>query len=441
MATDEHRSILPDGTIAWQQWTDRAIFDNKGSLVEIQSVGRDITERRRLEKELITNQKLESVGVLASGIAHDFNNILQAILGYITLAEVPTNSNKEIHEYLEEARKAILQSKQLTYQLLTFAKGGTPIKKTISVSEIIVDATKLALSGSNVRCTFGISDDIWQIEADKGQLNQVISNLVINSTHAMPKGGNIKIWTENINVVENDSLPLKEGRYVRIMIEDHGTGISEKYLQKIFDPYFTTKQKGSGLGLASAYSIVMKHDGHIAVKSEIGVGTTFCIYLPASVKAFPKESFMREEEGFDNKHLEKEDEGKPAVSKGRILVMDDEHIIRTMLSEHLRGLKYEVEAVEEGSDAIRSYMSAIEAGNPFDAVVMDLTVPGGMGGKETIKKLLEIDPEVKAIVSSGYANNPIMAGFKKYGFCGVLAKPYEIRMLDEKLQKVIRKMS
>ncbi len=353
---------------------------------------------------------------------------------------MPTNSNKEIHEYLEEARNAVLQTKELTLQLLTFSKGGAPIKKTISVSELIVDSTKLALSGSNVRCKFGISDDIWQIEADKGQLNQVISNLVINADYAMPEGGEIKVWAENIDFVEKDSLPLREGRYVRITIEDHGTGISEKHLQKIFDPYFTTKQKGSGLGLASTYSIVKKHDGYITVESEIGVGTTFYIYLPASVKAIPKESFMREEEGFDNKHLEKENAGKPAVSKGRILIMDDEHIIRTILSEHLRGLKYEVEAVEEGSDAIRFYMSAIEAGNPFDAIVMDLTVPGGMGGKETIKKLLEIDPEVKAIVSSGYANDPIMAGFKKYGFCGVLSKPYEIRKLDETLQKVIRKI-
>ncbi len=441
VATDEHRAILPDGTIAWQQWTDRAIFDKNGFLVEIQSIGRDITERRQLEKEIIKAQKLESVGILAGGIAHDFNNSLQAVLGYITLAEMPTNSNTEIHEYLRGAKNAILQTKELTLQLLTFSKGGAPIKKAISVSELILNSTKLALSGSNVMCKFGISDDIWQIEADKGQLNQVISNLVINADHAMPEGGNINVWADNIDVVEKDSLPLHAGRYVRIMVEDHGIGISQKYIQKIFDPYFTTKEKGSGLGLAATYSIMKKHDGHITVKSEIGVGTTFCIYLPASVKAIPKESFMIEEDGLANKHLEKEEAGRPAVSKGRILIMDDEQIISTILSEQLRGLKFEVEAVREGSEAVHSYMNASKAGKPFDAVIMDLTVPGGMGGKEAIIKLLKIDPEVKAIVSSGYANDPIIADFKKYGFCGVLTKPYEIQMLDETIQKVIRKIN
>ncbi|MCP4254085.1 MAG: response regulator [Candidatus Scalindua sp.] len=439
VATDEHRAILPNGTIVWQQWTDRAIFDNNGNLVEIQSIGRDITERRQLEKEIIKAQKLESVGILAGGIAHDFNNSLQAVLGYITLAEMPTNSNTEIHEYLREAKKAILQTKELTQQLLTFSKGGEPIKKAISVSELIVDSAKLALSGSNVMCKFGISDDIWQIEADKGQLNQVISNLVINADHAMSEGGNINIWADNIDVVEKDSLPLNEGRYVRIMIEDRGTGISEKHLQNIFDPYFTTKQKGSGLGLAATYSIVNKHDGYITVESEIDVGTTFCLYLPASVKAITNESFMIEEDGFANKHLEKEKAGRPAVSKGRILIMDDEPIIRTILSEQLRGLKYEVEAVRDGSETVHSYMNASKAGKPFDAVIMDLTVPGGVGGKEAIKKLLEIDPEAKAIVSSGYANNPIMADSKKYGFCDALTKPYGSKELDEALQNVIKK--
>jgi CheY-like chemotaxis protein len=253
----------------------------------------------------------------------------------------------------------------------------------------------------------------------------------------MPEGGNIKIRAENINVVEKDSLPLLEGSYVKITVEDHGTGISQEHLQRIFDPYFTTKQDGSGLGLATAYSIVKRHDGHITVESETGFGTTFHIYLPASQKEIPKEPVTRKVDELDNKHLEKKNAGKPAASKGRILVMDDEYTIRNILCKHLSVLKYEAEAVGEGSEVIRLYKDASKAGNPFDAVIMDLTVPGGMGGKETIKKLLEIDPAVKAIVSSGYANDPIMVNHLKYGFKGALVKPHEIHELDETLQKVI----
>jgi CheY-like chemotaxis protein/anti-sigma regulatory factor (Ser/Thr protein kinase) len=321
--------------------------------------------------------------------------------------------------------------------LLTFSKGGTPVKETISTSELLESSTKLVLSGSNVKCELVVPDGLWHIEADKGQLNQVISNLIINSDQAMPKGGNIKIRAENINVAEKDLLPLQKGSYVKITVEDYGTGISQEHLQRIFDPYFTTKQKGSGLGLATAYSIVKRHDGHITVESETGVGTTFHIYLPASQKELPKEPVTKQANGLDNKHLEKKDIGKPAASKGRILIMDDEDTIRTLLCKRLRILKYEVEAVGEGSEAIRLYKSASGAGKPFDLVIMDLTVPGGMGGKETIKKLLEINPDVKAIVSSGYANNPIMTNHKKYGFRGVLAKPYGIHELDETIQKVI----
>ncbi|MBC8553552.1 MAG: PAS domain S-box protein [Candidatus Brocadiales bacterium] len=468
----ENRYRCKDGSYKWLMWTSKTITEQGVSYavarditekklveeelrkhrnqleelisertIELTTINKklqlEITERRKMEKELINTQKLESVSMLAGGIAHDFNNSLQAILGFITLARVNINSKNEVHELLEEAKNAVLQAASLTQQLLTFSKGGEPTKKVISVNELITDSTKLAMSGSNVMCELVMPDNLWQIEADKGQLSQVISNLIINANQAMPEEGSIKIWTVNTNITEKDSLPLQEGNYIKIAIEDCGTGISQEHLQRIFDPYFTTKQNGSGLGLATAYLIVKKHNGHIAVESEIGIGTTFSIFLPAPEKKIPKQSVLRKTEKAPLEPAEEEDEEKPVISKGRILLMDDEYIIRTILSKQLKGLKYEVEAVEEGSEAIRSYEHASRTGKPFDAVIMDLTIAGGMGGKETMKRLLEIDPEAKAIVSSGYANDPVMADHMKYGFKGLLAKPHEIHELDEALHKVM----
>jgi PAS domain S-box-containing protein len=416
--------------------------DEEGNITAVVGFVRDITKRKIMEKELIKVQKLESVGVLAGGIAHDFNNYLQTILGYITLTEMHTNLDVETHKNLKNARKAIFQSTDLTRQLLTFSKGGEPVKETISISELIKNYVKLALSGSNVKRELCIPDNLWEVDADKGQLGQVFNNIIINACQAMSDGGNIKVCAENINVVERETSLLKKGEYVKITVCDNGKGISQEYLQKIFDPYFTTKQKGSGLGLATAYSIIKKHDGDIIVESTIGVGTTFSICLPASQKEIPKEFVLKEIDEFDDTSIEEkkgEKEGNTA-SKGKVLIMDDEYAIRDTLCKQLRVLKYDVEAVEEGSVAIRLYKKAGESGKPFDVVITDLTISGGMGGKETIKRLLEIDPEVKAVVMSGYANNPIMANYKDYGFKSVLTKPYKIHELDEILRRVIMEM-
>jgi PAS domain S-box-containing protein len=426
------------GELFWESAYILPIKNDEGDIIHFVAIKEDITERKKMEEELIKAKKLESVGILAGGIAHDFNNNLQAILSSINLAETCTDSKDKIYKILEEVKKIVFRSKNLTRQLLTFSKGGEPIKNTIFVSKLIRDSANLALSGSNVRCEFDIQSNLWPVDADKGQMNQVISNLVINANQATPEGGIIRLRAENTNEIPKDSLPIK-GRYVKITIEDNGIGISQENLQKIFDPYFTTKQKGSGLGLAITHSIIKKHGGYITVESEIGIGTTFHIYLPASIqKEIQKKSDPSALPRIDTKpHEVNDEEEKPSKSKGKILLMDDEDVIRISVTQHLRNQKYEVKTAKDGTEAIKLYKKAFESGKPFDAVIIDLTIVGGMGGEGTIKELLGIDPNVKAIVSSGYSNNPVMANFRKYGFRDVLAKPYEIQELDETLQKVI----
>ncbi len=386
------------------------------------AVVRDITERKILEKETLKVQKLESTGILAGGIAHDFNNILTAILGNITLAKMYAKPEDKVYDRLLRAEKASMRAKDLTQRLLTFSKGGAPVKEIASTVNLVKESATFALTGSNVICKFTIPHDIWQVEIDKGQISQVINNLVINADQAMPDGGTIVINVENINIGKESTLFLNAGKYVKINIEDQGIGISEKHLNKIFDPYFTTKTKGSGLGLATAFSIIKSHDGLITVDSKLGVGTKFSIYLPASTE----------------KALEKgKKEGKLLTGKGKILLMDDEELLREVAGEMIEKLGYEIEFAKDGSEAISLYENALKSSIPFDAVIMDLTIPGGMGGKYAIKKLLKIDPDAKAIVSSGYSNDPIMSEFEKYGFVGVVAKPYKIEELGEALYKVV----
>lgn len=411
-----------DGTVFPAEHTVMPLEDEQGNRIGSISVVRDITERKKMEEELLRTEKLESVGILAGGIAHDFNNLLTAIMGNITLAKMNLYSPDEAYQQLEEAEKASLRAKDLTKQLLTFSKGGKPIKKTTSIVELTKESASFALRGSNVRCEFSIPDDLWPVNVDEGQVSQVINNLIINADQSMPEGGTIKIKSENVTVTESDVLPLKEGGYVKISIKDHGIGIPKEYLPKIFDPYFTTKHKGSGLGLATAYSVIKKHDGHITAESETGIGTTFLIYLPAS-----KENVL----------TKKVKDEKPLTGKGKILVMDDEEVVREVAGLMLRTIGYEVEFASDGVEAIELYKRAMESGEPFEAAIMDLTVPGGMGGKEAIKNLLELDPNVKAIVSSGYSTDPIMSEFEQYGFKGIMAKPYQIEELSRMVSEII----
>lgn len=389
------------------------------------AIVRDVTERLKMEEEMLKAQKLESVGVLAGGIAHDFNNILTAILGNTNLATILLTSGKvdKALETMHNIEKATIRARDLTHQLLTFSKGGEPVKKTVSLAGLIKDSSSFAIKGSNVKCEFTIPDDLWHVEVDEGQINQVINNLIINAVQAMPNGGVINISTENLlNFGKDDGDLLKKGNYVQIAIKDKGVGIKKELLSEIFDPYFTTKQCGSGLGLASSYSIIKKHGGLISVESEVGTGSIFYITIPASFKDVAKTYDIS---------LDK------LEGRGKILIMDDDEIICDMVNQTLSFIGYEIECAKNGEAAIDMYKKAYESGKPFDLVIMDLTVPGGMGGEAAIKELHRIYPEAKAIVSSGYCNNPVMSDFQKYGFHGVMSKPFEIKELNELLQKII----
>jgi PAS domain S-box-containing protein len=401
------------------------VRDGDGKVVGLLGIFWDITERKQLEEERKKASRLESIGVLAGGIAHDFNNILTAVLGNISLAHAIADEDiNKAKEILAEAEQAALSAKDLTLQLLTFARGGEPVKKIISISSLISDTARFALRGSNVKSDLQLERDLWPVDADEGQIKQVINNIVINACQAMPRGGLISIQTANLGVGSGDSLPLAEGKYIRTTIADQGIGIADEYLAQIFDPYFTTKQKGSGLGLATSYSIVKRHGGHITVESDLNAGSKFHIYLPASMKPVEAKEVKM---------------GAIPTAGGRILVMDDEKILCDAVARMLKYLGHEVEVVGDGVEAVRGYGDAIKANRPFDVVILDLTIPGGMGGKETIKQLLELDPDVKTIVSSGYSNDSVMSNFKEYGFSGMVAKPYQIDELKKVLFEVLEK--
>jgi PAS domain S-box-containing protein len=398
------------------------IRDSAGKPSGFRGICRDVSERTRAEEELLKMEKLESIGVLAGGIAHDFNNILTAIQGNISLAKMFADPKDKICRRLEEAEKAGMRARDLTRQLLTFSRGGAPVKKTIPINETVRDSCEFALRGSNVKCDLRLLSDVWAVDADEGQIGQVISNLIINADQAMPQGGHIMVEAENLIVARDSVLPLADGRYVKISVRDTGFGIPEEHLPKIFDPYFTTKQKGSGLGLATSYAIVKNHHGLITVESELGSGTSFHLYLPASEKL---------------QEFEFKSGPEPVRGKGKILLMDDDQLIRDLANEALSALGYEVILAENGEKAIDLYKAAKKTAESFDVVIMDLTVPGGVGGQEAIETLRRFDPEVKAIVSSGYSNDPIMADYKKFGFEGVVCKPYTVNELSETIQQVI----
>jgi two-component system sensor histidine kinase TtrS len=393
-----------------------------GSLIGAVVTFVDITERRKMETEILNAQKLESLGVLAGGIAHDFNNILTAIIGNISIISMQVNPENELYVRCKEIENASLRAKGLTQQLITFSKGGAPVKKTASLLNIIQESAVFALRGSNVRCELLVPESLWPAEIDEGQISQVVHNLVLNAEQAMPSGGIIDIRAENITFGAEDVLPMKEGKYVKITFADQGIGIPKENIKRIFDPYFTTKDEGSGLGLAATYSIIKNHDGYITVNSEDGVGTTFTVYLPASGNELSKE---------------KAAEDVAVAGTGRVLIMDDEEMVRRVAGEMLNKLGYAVGFARDGAEAIELYKSAKESAQPFDVVIMDLTIPGGMGGIEAMQRLIALNHGIKAIVSSGYSDDQVMSDYRKYGFAGVLIKPYKINQLSESIRKVL----
>lgn len=409
------------------RWLSRFIpIMNKGKVESAMVISTDLTEMKRMEEEAQKIEKLESLGLLAGGIAHDFNNILTAILGNISLAKSFLDSKEQLLNRLQEAEKASLRASELAQQLLTFSKGGVPVKKAVSIKEFIEHCVDFALSGSNIQRQFYFQDGLWNLEADEGQLGQVIHNLVINAKQAMPEGGTIRIEVENLTVREEGlrKLQLRPGEYIVMAVRDQGNGILKENLSKIFDPYFTTKEKGSGLGLSVSHSIIRRHQGAITVETKPGKGTTFLIYLPALV-----------EPGIQSEKISKE---VMIRGKGKILVMDDEPAVRELVSETLIHLGYVVETAKNGGEAVRRYKNAHDSKKPFDLVITDLTVPGDIGGIETFRMLKEINPKVKVIVSSGYSNDPAMADYKNFGFSGSLQKPYRAFQIGQIVKKVLK---
>ncbi len=410
------------GGTVWISENAHAVRDEAGRLLHYEGFVTDISARRQLESEIGRASKLEAVGILAGGIAHDFNNILTVVLGNVTLAEAEIDPGSTVGPRLQEAKRATLRARDLTLQLLTFAKGGEPVRTTIELPELLRESAGFALHGAKARGEFHIARGLWRVNADKGQLGQVVQNLVINAVQAMPDGGVITLSASNVELAGKvaGAPPLPAGRYVHLTVADTGVGIAPDHLVKIFDPYFTTKEQGSGLGLASVYSIVRKHGGHIEVESEPGKGTVFRFWLPAV-------------SGSANGPAA-DSTGSQSPFRVRVLFMDDEPSIRSMAVLFMARIGYDCEVAADGAEAVRKYQEAMTAGRKYRVVVMDLTVPGGMGGREAMEHLRRLDPGVCAIVSSGYSSDPVLANYQVHGFQAILPKPYGL----EQLTKILR---
>jgi PAS domain S-box-containing protein len=399
-----------------------AMRDRQRQIIGAVLVFQNITDRLQLESEAAKSSRIESIGLLAGGIAHDFNNILTAIIGNLSLVKYSSKLPTEVIGRFDLVEKAALRARDLTQQLLTFAKGGAPVRHTASLIELIRESTDFALRGSKVRAEFNLATDLAPADIDSSQIHQVIHNLVLNAVQAMPEGGLVRVEAQNHKLVSRAEAPLPPGDYVRVCVRDQGPGIAPDLLPKIFDPYFTTKLGGNGLGLATAFSIIKRHDGHLTAESQLGDGAVFYLYLPASKN--PVVEPARE---------------MPASYKGsgKVLVMDDEEPVRMLACTMLRHFGYEPLPCKDGAEAVIRYNQAKRKGEPFAAVIMDLTIPGGMGGREALQQIRAGDPGVRAIVSSGYSNDPVMAKYREHGFRGVVEKPYTIEELGRVLHEVV----
>lgn len=422
ITAEEMDYVRADGTRGTLSASSAPIRDPNGRILAAVATFYDITERKQAQTEWVKASKLESVGLLAAGIAHDFNNILTAILGNVSLAKLFNASNPMAADALNQAEQASVRARDLTQQLLTFSKGGAPIKKPGSIAELLREASTFALSGSNARPVLDIADDLWPATFDPAQLSQVMNNLLINALQAMPTGGTVSVLARNRYLNAANAYRLNPGRYVEIKVCDEGIGIAPEHIGRVFDPYFTTKQTGSGLGLAVSYSVIKRHDGYIGVTSSPDTGTTFIIFLPAA----------------DHAPLPARHATDAHTRHGDILLMDDEAAVRKVGAALLQQLGYRVTLAVDGADAIACYTEAMQRGQPFDLVILDVTVPGAMGGKECMERLHELDPHIRAIVSSGYSTDPVMADHVRHKFAGVIAKPYKLDELSDTVCRVLQ---
>jgi signal transduction histidine kinase/CheY-like chemotaxis protein len=395
---------------------------------QTEQIREQLERQARLEAEVQHAARLESLGVLAGGIAHDFNNLLTIIVGNLGLAMLDVNIASPTAHCLKEIERGAARAQTLTRQLLTFAKGGDPVRAPVALGDIVRESADRALHGSSVRCEYEIAPDLWLANADKDQLAQVVQNLVLNATQAMPEGGTLRIALSNETLGDGAKKSLPAGRYVRLTITDSGVGMEPEIIPKIFDPYFSTRRTGSGLGLATVYSIIKRHEGAIEVHSTVGIGTTFDLWLPAAdapaIAAGPvtTESFA------------------PVRTAGkvpRVLLMDDEESIRQLAEMVLRRMGLEPTVVAEGASAVREFSVAQLTGRPFDLLILDLTIVGGLGGKEVVELIRKLDAHVPAIVSSGYSSDLVMANFAAFGFQAMVSKPYEIGQLAAVINQLL----
>lgn len=418
------RLVRRDGGERIVEGRSTPLRDFVGGSFGVVVVLRDITERVQLESELSRASKLESVGVLAGGLAHDFNNLLAVVIGNLTLAQMVGTTPPAVVRFLQAAERGALKARDITGQLLTFSRGGAPIRKPVLLQDVVSETVEFVLHGQIARPKFDFAPDLWAADVDRGQFGQIVQNLTINAMQSMPMGGEIQLSLVNDEVAEGALPGLSAGRYVRLSVADSGAGIPPEQVARIFEPYFTTKPNGFGLGLATVYSIVRKHDGLITVESKVGRGTTFHVWMQAAsgspVIVTPSGNLLLRLEG-------------------NVLFMDDEEALREVTSRQLNMLGLQVTVVADGAAAVTEYVTAKQEGRPYDAVILDLTVPGGMGGQEAMQKLLAVDPQVRGVVSSGYSNDPVMANHAAHGFMAVVPKPFQIGDLASALSSVLKR--
>jgi len=435
--TDGARNVLKnilmectgkEGQTVIMEFTVIAVRNAEGDIVYFECIGRDITVRRFMEAELAKAQKLESIGLLAGGIAHDFNNIMTAVFGFLALAKMESIPDSPVYKRLISAEEHCMKAKTLTRKLLTYSRGGSPQRKTASIANVIRDAVSFSLSGKNIDCRFEFTDDLWSAQIDESQMHQVVHSLVSNAAEAMPQGGAIDIGAQNVDLTTDQIQPLKAGHYIKWFVRDHGVGMSQEHMKKIFDPYFTTKEmssvKGMGLGLAICYSIVKGHEGMITVESSPGAGTTFTVYIPASNGEKDERRPVAVKEAL-------------ATPKPNVLLIDDEQILLDVTGSMLKHIGYNVVTAKSHGDAMEHYRRAKEAQNPFSLIIMDLTMRGDEGGEIAIRRWKDNYPEVKAVISSGYSNDPVIEEYWKYGFVGAMVKPYSLVDLKSSLEKIL----